>query len=292
MLIAQRAHTREVAGRGHENSGRADNALDNDRADGAGTLKLDDLLEVLKRAFALLRLRVRPEGRAVEVGAEEVHVLGGVLVRPAARIAGRGDGSTGVAVVRAVEREHLVLVRVDAGHADRVLDGVGPAIGEEHLVHVLCDQAGDELGGLAAGSVRVLRCDGRERRSLVLDRLDDLRMLVADVHIDELRREVEELIAVVIPEVAALGGGNDHRVQGALGTPGVEDVRAVEVVDALALSWVGREIHDAPRFVFVPRCRCLLRSVERVQCSPQMGARFVGSRVDSRTGPLLVARRA
>ena len=218
-----------------------------------------------------------------------MHVLGGVFVRPAARIAGRGDGSTGVAVIGAVERELLVLVRVDTGHADRILDGVGPAIGEEHLVHVLGHQAGDELGCLAARSVRVLRCDGRQLRGLVLDRLDDLRMLVADVHVDELRREVEELIAVVIPEVAALGGGNDHRVQGALGTPGVEDVRAVEVVDALALRWVGREIHDAPRFVFVPRCRCLLRSVERVECSPQMGAQFVGSRVGSCEGLTLVA---
>ncbi|CAB4974393.1 unannotated protein [freshwater metagenome] len=187
VLVAECSHALEVAGWGHEHSGRANDAFDEDGADGAGSLELNDLLEVLKSALALLSLRGCPEGRAVEVGAKEVDMLRRVLIRPAAGVAGRGDGSSGVAVVRAVEREHLVLVRVDAGHADRVLDCIGAAVGEEHLVHVVGDETGDELRRFAPRRVGVLRGNRRQLRGLILNRLDDLRMLVADVDVDELR---------------------------------------------------------------------------------------------------------
>ena len=77
----------------------------------------------------------RPERRAVGVRAEEVHDAGGAaVVGPAPRVAGHLDRGGRVAVVAAVGREHLVPAGVQPGHPHRVLDRVGAAVGEEHLV--------------------------------------------------------------------------------------------------------------------------------------------------------------
>ena len=89
----------------------------------------------------------------------------------------------------------------------------------------------------------MLRSDGRQQCCLILNRLDDLGVLVADIDVDQLRGEVEELVAVVIPEVAALGGRNAHRLQGLLSTPGMEDVFAIHVVDGLAVGGICRVLH-------------------------------------------------
>ncbi|CAB4850991.1 unannotated protein [freshwater metagenome] len=121
------------------------------------------------------------------------------------------------------------------GHADRVLDRVGAAVGEEDFVQSIGRQGSDALGRLAPGSVRMLRSHRRELGSLCRDRGDDLGVLMADIDVDELAGEVEEAVAVEVPDVGALTTGNDHRVQGPLSRPGVEDMGAVEIVDALAL---------------------------------------------------------
>ena len=142
----------------------------------------------------LLLGRRRPELAAVQVRAEEVHVPAGVLVRHPSPVAGRDDRRAGVAVVRAVGREHLVAAGVQARHADGVLVGVRAAVGEEHLARsrraALRD---DALGGLAAREV-----GGGRARSVASApacswiAVDDGRMLVADVDVDELAREVED----------------------------------------------------------------------------------------------------
>lgn len=44
-------------------------------------------------------------------------------------------------------------------------------------------------------------------------------MLMTDIDIDELAREVEIFLAGLIPEVAAFGLGNDDRANQALGRP-------------------------------------------------------------------------
>ena len=67
----------------------------------------------------------------------------------------------------------------------------------------------------------------RQLRGLLLDRGDDLRVLVADVGVDEPAGEVEVAVAVVVPEVRPLGAGDGERVDELLRGPGVEDVRAV-----------------------------------------------------------------
>ena len=85
----------------------------------------------------------------------------------------------------------------------------------------------------------MLRCDGRKAPGLVLDRLDDLGVLMADVDVDQLGGEVQKTIAVVVPDVAALTSGDDHGLQRLLRAPRVKDVLAVQVVNALALGGIG-----------------------------------------------------
>ena len=97
--------------------------------------------------------------RPVQVRAEEVHVPGGELVRPPPRVAGGGDRRPGVAVVGAVEAEHLAAAGVQPGHPDRVLVRVGAAVGEEHLLQAVRGQRRDPGGRLAPHVVGVLRRD-------------------------------------------------------------------------------------------------------------------------------------
>ena len=57
---------------------------------------------------------------------------------------------------------------------------------------------------------------------------DDGRVLVADVDVHELAREVEVLAPGVVPDAASEAAGDDERRQLPLRRPGVEDVVAVE----------------------------------------------------------------
>jgi hypothetical protein len=69
---------------------------------------------------------------------------------------------------------------------------------------------------------------------LLLDRRDDLRMLVPDVEVDELGGEVEVALPVVVPEVAALTAGHRDRADLALDRPRVEQVFLLEAADVIA----------------------------------------------------------
>ena len=105
-------------------------------------------------------------------------------------------------MVGAVGGEHLVPAGVEPGHADGVLGGLGAAVGEEDHVQVAGGELGDEAGGLAAGLVGVERRDRAQAAGLLLDRGDQLGVLVADVEVDELGGEVEVAVAVLVPEPA------------------------------------------------------------------------------------------
>ena len=177
------------------------------------------------------------------MGAEEVHLLRGVLIGPATWITRRLDRRTRVAVVAAIGRQHLVLVRVQARHADRILNRIGTTVGEEHFLVARTRSINDALRGLAPHDIGMLRRHRREPTRLLLDGFDHLRVLMADVDVDELAGEVQVAVAVVVPEVAPLRGRNRQRLDLRLRTPGVEDVRTVEVVDALALGGIGGVVH-------------------------------------------------
>ncbi len=154
------------------------------------------------------------------------------LARPAAWIAGEGDGPVGATVVAAVVSEHLGAVGVQPGHAHGVLGRLCTAVGEEHHVQVAVDDLlgghfADQASGLAAGVVGVERGHGAQSIGLLFDRSHQLGVLVADVDVDELAGEIEVASAVLRPEVAPLGARHHRRVQRALGAPGMEDVSAI-----------------------------------------------------------------
>ena len=166
---------------------------------------------------------------AVQEGAEEVHVPAGELVRHPSPVARRDDRRTRVAVVRAVRREHRVTPGVQARHADRVLDRVGAAVRKEDLGEAVRRLVEDLLRRLPAVEVGRGGADGGEPLGLFADRGDDSGMLMPDVDVDQLAREVQQPVAGVIPHHGARAAGDDGEVETRLRGPGMEDVVAVEL---------------------------------------------------------------
>ena len=199
-----------------------------------GALVLEDLLEV-RRAGAH-GARVGVAGRAaVRVRVEHAHDAGDAgLGGPAARVAGERDRAGRRAVVAAVARDDLVAARVPARELDRVLVRLGAAVREERHREVAGRHLGDQARERRARLGRHRRPDRAELVGLLLDRGDEPRVLVADRDVDELRREVEVALAVVVPEVAPLRARDRDRVERVLHRPGVEDV-ALRFFDDRAL---------------------------------------------------------
>src|SRR5690554_2898965 len=131
-------------------------------------------------------------------------------------------------MVGAIRRQDLVATRREAGEADRILDGIRASVREEDLAERATRNVEDALCRLAPREGRVLWRDGREFPGLAGDRLDDGRMLVSDVGVDELAREVEIATTLVVPHRAALAARDRERGQRALGAPRVEHVRSVK----------------------------------------------------------------
>ena len=184
----------------------------------------EDLLEVRRAGADRARIGMAG-GAAVGVRVERAHDAGHAgLDGPAARVAGERDGAVRGTVVGAVARDDLVAAGDHAGELDRVLVRLGAAVREERDREIAGRHLGQHPAELRARLVRHRRPDRAELVGLILDRLDDLRVLVPDVDVDELRREVEVALAVVVPEVTALGAGDRDRVDRALHRPRVEDV--------------------------------------------------------------------
>ena len=217
VLIGEIANAGQIAGRRHEHSRGTGHALQQYGRNRRLALRDDDSLEVVERTLALLRFRGGPELGTVEEWPEEVHVSTRELVGHAAPVPCGDDRRSGVAVVRAVLREDLVTAGHEPSHPHRVLVGIGTTIGEEDLAERASGLRQDALGGLAAGEVRMRGRDHRDEISLGLDRLDHLRVLVADVHVDELAREVEVAVAGIVPDGGGETTGHHERSQRTLG---------------------------------------------------------------------------
>ena len=145
------------------------------------------------------------------------------LVRPAPRIARENDGAVSGAVVRAVAGDDLVAPRHEPSELDRVLVRLGAGVREERHAQVARRDLREEAPEARARLRGHRWADRRQLVGLLLDRRDDLRMLVADVDVDELRGEVEVALPVVVPERAAFRPGDRDRVDRVLHRPGVED---------------------------------------------------------------------
>ena len=179
------------------------------------------------------RVRV-PRGTAVRVRVEHPHDAGhSRLVGPAARVARERDRPVCRSVVGAVARDDLVPAGVQPCELDRVLVRLGSRVREEGHAEIARSDLREQAPEARSRLVRHRRPDRAELVRLLLDRRDDLRMLVTDVDVDELRREIEVALAVVVPEVAALGSRDRDRVDRVLHRPRVEDV-VLRVRDDLA----------------------------------------------------------
>ena len=117
---------------------------------------------------------------------------------------------------------------VKARHADRVLDGVGAAVGEEDLGEPVGRLVEDSLGRLPTVQVRRGGADGRETPGLLADGGDDSGMLMPDVDVDQLAREIEQAVAGVVPHDGARAARDHGEVQARLRGPRVEHELAVE----------------------------------------------------------------
>ena len=220
-----------------------DDRLEEHRRDGVRALVADHVLEALQALRHGPWFLLAP---AVRVGiahdADEAR-----LVRPAARVAGQRHRPERRAVVRAVAGQDLVAARRVAGELDGVLDRLGAAEREEHLVHV----ARQDLGQLRPEP----RADlGRERRLDVLqlerlrgDRVDDPPVAVADVDRHQLAVEVDDPLAFGRIEVDALGVVDGDRVDRALDRPREDRVLLRERGDLVAAHRAGSGA-DAHRF--------------------------------------------
>ena len=228
VAVAEVTHALQVAGRRHEDAVGAHDRLEDDRRDRVRTLEHHDLVEVRERPLALLGLGRRVERRAVEVRAHEVDDPGHRRLRPPpARVAGRGDRSRRRPVVAAVHREDLLPAGVQARHAHRVLGRLRAAVGEEDLLQPVGRDLGDQAGGLAAIRVGVDRRHRAEATGGLLDRGDELRVLMPEVDVDQLRAEVQVPVAVEVPHPRALGAGDRHGADLGLRGPRVEHVAPV-----------------------------------------------------------------
>ena len=116
------------------------------------------------------------------------------------------------AVVRAVARDDLVAAGDIRASLIAFSFASAPPFVKNETERSPGRHLGEQAPELRARLVRHRRADRAELVGLLLDRRDDLRVLVADVDVDELRREVEVALAVVVPEVPALGARDRDRV--------------------------------------------------------------------------------
>ena len=143
---------------------------------------------------------------------------------PPAWVAGERDGAVGGAVIGAVARDDLVAAGDHPGELDGVLVRLRATVREERDREVAGRHLGEHAPELGARLVRHRRADRAQLVGLLLDRRDDLRVLVADADVDELRGEVEVALAVVVPEIPALCTRDRDRIDRALHRPRVENV--------------------------------------------------------------------
>jgi len=148
-------------------------------------------------------------------------------------------------VIAAVAREDLVTPRVEPSHPHGVLDGLGATIGEEHVAEALRGLVDDQRGCLAAYVIGVLGGNRAQPFRLGLDGGDDLGMLVTDVGVHQLARDVEVAVAVVVNHPTPLGPGDGQGVQCRLGGPGVEDMATVVGEDGGFGGGIGDRVHGS-----------------------------------------------
>ena len=184
----------------------------------------DDLSQVLQRALRLLRRVGRPERAAVQVRAEEADVVDAELVAEPPWVASSRDGGCGVAVVTAIGGEDLASTGHRSGCPDRVLDRLGAAGGEQHVLEPIGRPLGHQTRGLAARLHGVVGGGRGQAFRLGDDRPDDAGVLVPGVREHQLRAEIEVPVALGVPYPGSSGPGQHGLPRHPLPSPRMPDV--------------------------------------------------------------------
>src|SRR3954451_20692542 len=214
VLVADLADALEVAlGRREAAAGVLDRLHDHG-GDRLGALELDAVRDRLGEVLGAVAGR-----QAVEVRVRDVATAGGERLE---RLAQRGDAGRAQcahrrAVVGDLAGDDLVLVRVAPElvvlprELERALDGLAAARGEEDAVEVAGGDRREARRELDRRRVGV--GTGREEAEvlgLVGARLADPGAAVADVHAEQRAEAVEVLVAVLVPDVAAVALDDDR----------------------------------------------------------------------------------
>ena len=219
-LVAQRPNASEIAVGRNQDAVGADHRLEHDGRNPVGALTEHHIAEMAEGALALLTGIGGVERRAIRIRPEEFDHPGQTrLVVEASRLTGEGDRADRAAVIAAIRRQHLEATGMRLGHTDRVLNGLGTAVGEEHPVEIAGGALGDQPGRLASHVVGETRSDGAQTRCLTLDGLHHAGVLMADVDVHQLAGEVEPHRSLVVPDARAARAGDHHRVESALSRP-------------------------------------------------------------------------
>ena len=242
-LVAHRADTLEVAVGRDEDTVRADDGFEHYRGDLVSALEHDGVAQVRQCPVAFLLGRLGVERRPVRVWPPELdEARHSWLVRKSSWLTRKADGHCRAAVVAAIRGQHLQAARVTLGQPNSVLHRFGAGVREEDLLEVAIGPRrartvavrsfDDQSGGLAALVVGEPRADHAQNFGLVFDRLDHLRVLMPEVHVDQLAREVDPGIAVSVPHLRAEGARHHHRIECSLSGPRMEDAGTVVGVGA------------------------------------------------------------
>ena len=219
MPVADLADPFEVARRWREAAAGVLHRLQEHRSNGVGALEEDRLLDPVGGPAAE-GLRVVGElGVTVEIGVGDPEAARGqrfeVLLHGGQ--AGDGQGAVRGAVIGDRAADHLVLLGL-ADQLEVLLRGLprrlhclSPACGEEDAVQIAGREVGDPLGqlGLNRGGVAPHR-EVRQLGGLLGGHLGQLSTPVPDLDDEQPRQPVQDLPALVVPDVGALPAGDDR----------------------------------------------------------------------------------
>src|SRR5699024_4190833 len=116
---------------------------------------------------------------------------------------------------------------VQPRHANGMLVGIGATMGKEHVVHALGGALSNEPGGLGTRCCSMCRCDRGNRGSLLLNCRNHFGVLMSNIDVDHLRREITVAFPFGIPHVGAFSFDNVEWVQPVLCGPRVEHMFSV-----------------------------------------------------------------
>src|SRR5581483_8808729 len=209
VAVADPAQARHELGRRDDEPALSLHGLDDDRRDVLG-LDLHDerVLERVERGGRRDPAVLVRERHPVHLGHERAEPL---LVR--VRLRGEGERQERPAVEGALERDHRLPLRREAGELDRVLDRLRPGVEERRL-----DRPGDgrePREALGERDVELVGHDGEvgvaEALELLLRRGDDVGMRMADVQAADAAGEVDEGVPVDVGQRRAARGFRHHR---------------------------------------------------------------------------------